>query len=91
MENFSSEVCILCRKGFDVDVNRVSVTNKGLQSIAEFLNDTWMLNYYVELRDYLATNPPEVNVHSGCRKRYTDRRRSSSSAGAGRSPVAKKT
>jgi len=36
MENFSSEVCILCRKGFDVDVNRVSVTNKGLQSIAEF-------------------------------------------------------
>ena len=76
MEKVEEHVCIICSKGFSESNDKVSVGEKGINTIikaCQFHKDTEKEN---SIKKRLCSNPStRYSVHSNCRKRYTNLRK----------------
>ena len=68
---FSEDSCIICKKGFGNDGPKVSMREKGIQTVIESCKRYKDNN----LLQYLLSQPQFINVHANCRRDYvrTDR------------------
>ena len=71
MFNFTDNVCVICRSTLLSDSEWVAATAKGADALLHYSR----LRSDDELTDYLLRKPSTINVHTVCRKRFTNKRR----------------
>src|ERR1044072_9994185 len=72
MFEYSDKLCVICRIEFEANVDaHVTVSDKGVETLKQFSS----LRGDYELYNFLLQKSCDVNVHIGCRKLYTNKRR----------------
>ena len=71
MFEYTDSLCVICRISFQTDSDKVTLTDKGVDSLLTYSD----LHKDDELRDFLLGKPDVVNVHRACRLKNTSKRR----------------